>query len=156
MYLVSPLAIHYNYPRPHLHFLVTFSFMALQNIYLLFSLFRRRASSTSFTFPRHFSLIAQQNFVIFVIFAFFCSFRNFRCFVEGLPRPHLHFLVLFSLMAQQNFVIFVIFAFFVVFVIFAVSSRAFLNVICISLSLFVHGLAKFRNISYFRCFVEGV
>ena len=60
-----------------------------------FSLFRRGPFSTSFTFPRHFSCMALQNFVIFVIFEFFSSFRNFRCFVEGLSRPHLHFLVTF-------------------------------------------------------------
>ena len=60
-----------------------------------FSLFRRGPSLTSFTFPLHFSCMALQNFVIFVIVQFFSSCRNFRCFVEGLSRPHLHFLVTF-------------------------------------------------------------
>lgn len=60
--------------------------------------------------------------------------------LEGLLWPNLHFLVTFCQKALQNFIIFVIFAIFRVFIIFTVSSRAFLDLICILSSLFVNAL----------------
>ena len=138
-------------PGPHLHFLIT--------------TFRQWPGKVS-------------KFLLFSPF-FVSTFRNFSCFVEGPHWPHLPFrqrpckiskFSLFSLfrggpsltsfafpshfssIALQKFEIFVIFFIFVVFVFFAVSSRAFLDLICISSSLFLNGPAKFWDFCYFRNF----
>ena len=99
---------------------------------------------------------ALNNFAVFVIFADFAVFVIFRRFVKGSPPTKFALLCRFSSTASQNFAVFVIFADFAVFVIFVVSSRALLDLIFISSSIFVNSLAKFRCFRYFRRFCSFV
>ena len=83
----------------------------------------------------------------------FSLFSQFSLFRGGPSLTSFAFPRHFSSMALQNFEVFVILLIFVVFIVIAVSSRAFLDLICISSSLFLSGPAKFWDFCYFPIFV---